>query len=323
MIDARRLRTLHAVATHGTVTAAAAVLGYSGPAVSQQLAALEREVGVSLTERDGRTLVLTPAAEVLLAHAEVLFAQLDAAEGDLAALRDEVSGRVTLACIPSASAAIVPAAWRALRDEAAHVRLDLVEMEAEESIPALHRRDVDIAVVHAYAIEPKPLDPTFAVEPLIVDPVWVAVPAAHPAAAGPEIALADLGDEPFVAARTGTRCADMTQRACALAGFVPDVVARATDFAVQLELVAAGIGVALVPELTVRHLPAGVRLVAPAEPLTRTLEAVSRRGGDRHPAVRLVLDRLVAAARDYRPEAAAQARASTSSGPTTAGLART
>jgi len=307
MIDPRRLRTLHAVATHGTVTAAAAVLGYSGPAVSQQLAALEREVGVQLTQRDGRTLVLTPAADVLLAHAEVLFAQLDAAEGDLAALRDEVSGQVALACIPSASAAIVPTAWRALRAEAPHVRLELVEMEAEESIPALHRRDVDIAVVHAYAIEPKPLDPTFAVQPLLVDPVWVAVPADHAAAGLDRVDLAALRDEPFVAARSGTRCADMTQRACALAGFVPDVVARATDFAVQLNLVAAGLGVALVPELTIRRLPDGVRLVAPAEPISRGVQAVSRRGGDRHPAVRLVLDQLAAAAAAHRSPASVPA----------------
>ena len=230
---------------------------------------------------------------------------------------------MVLGCIPSAGAALVPAAWQALRAEAPQVRMKLVEMEAEESIPALHRRVVDIAVVHAYAIEPKPLDPAFATQPLLVDPVWVAVPADHPVAGADVVDLAAVRDAPFVSARTGTRCAEMTQRACALAGFVPDVVARATDFAVQLELVAAGVGIALVPELTIRRVPPGVRLVAPAEPITRSVQAVSRRGGDRHPAVRLVLDRLGAAAAGYRPTATAQARASVISGSTTAGLART
>lgn len=296
MIDLRRLRVLHAVATHGTVTEAARVLGYSGPAVSQQLAALEREVGTELTQRSGRTLTMTPAADVLLAHAEILFAQLDAAEGDLVTLRGQASGHVTLGCIPSASAAIVPAAWRALHAVAPNVRLELVEMEAEESIPALHRRDIDVAVVHSYDLAPNPLDPTFEVAELLVDPVWVAVPADHPAADRVEIPLGELRADPFIAARTGTRCADMTQRACAAAGFVPDVVARATDFVVQLQLVAAGIGVALIPAMGIDHLPADVHLVRPAPSINRRVRVVSRRGGDRHPAVRLVLDQLTHAA---------------------------
>jgi DNA-binding transcriptional LysR family regulator len=299
VIDLRRLRVLHAVATHGTVTEAARVLGYSGPAVSQQLAALEREVGAQLTQRSGRTLTMTPAADVLLAHAEILFAQLDAAEGDLVTLRGQVSGHVLLGCIPTASAAIVPAAWRALRAAAPNVRLELVEMEAEESIPALHRRDIDVAVVHAYELAPQPLDPTFEVTELLVDPVWIAVSAGHRAAEQIEIPLADLRTDQFVAARTGTRCADMTQRACALAGFVPDVVARATDFAVQLRLVAAGVGVALIPAMGIDHLPADVRLLQPATPISRGVRAVSRRGGDRHPGVRLVVDQLAAASATY------------------------
>ncbi len=88
----------------------------------------------------------------------------------------------------------------------------------------------------------------------------------------------------------------MIQRACARAGFVPRVVARATDFAVLLSLVAAGAGVTLVPALAARQLPPQVRLVPPAEPVTRQVFTVSRRGGDRKPAVRVVLDALADAA---------------------------
>ena len=95
MLDVRRLRVLHAVSAYGSVTAAAAALGYSAPAVSQQLAALEREVGMRLTERAGRGVELTPAAHILVGHTDALLARLDAAEADLAALRDPIAGRVT------------------------------------------------------------------------------------------------------------------------------------------------------------------------------------------------------------------------------------
>ena len=104
MLDLRRLRVLHAVSAYGSVTAAAGALGYSAPAVSQQLAALEREVKINLTERRGRRLVLTPAAMILVGHTDTLLAQLDAAEADLAALRDQIAGQVTLAAFPSAAA---------------------------------------------------------------------------------------------------------------------------------------------------------------------------------------------------------------------------
>src|SRR6476646_9681100 len=264
MLDVRRLRVLHAVSAYGSVTAAAAALGYSAPAVSQQLAALEREVGMRLTERAGRGVELTPAAHILVGHTDALLARLDAAEADLAALRDQVAGRVAVAAFPSAAAGFVPAAWAALAGSAPQVRLDLTEMEPEESLPAVLRGETDVAVAHEYDLLPRPLAP--------------------------------LGGLPFLAPRDTTSCAEMIQRACARAGFVPRVVARASDFAVLLSLVAAGAGVTLVPGLAARWLPPRVRLVPPADPVTRRVFAVSRRGGDRKPAVRVVLDALSDAA---------------------------
>jgi DNA-binding transcriptional LysR family regulator len=293
MLDMRRLRVLHAVSAHGSVTAAAAALGYSAPAVSQQLAALEREVGMQLTERAGRGIGLTTAAGLLVAHTDALLAQLDAAEADLAALRDQVAGRVTLAAFPSAAAAIVPAAWATLAGSAPHVQLDLVEMEPEEALPAAARGEVDLAIAHEYDLLPRPLDPLFERRELLTDPVCVAVPASSSAAAGP-LELRSLTSQPFLAPRSNTSCAEMIQRACARAGFVPRVVARASDFHVLLSLVAAGAGVTLVPRLAAWPLPPGVALVQPAEPVTRQIFTVSRRGGDRKPAVRVVLDALTA-----------------------------
>jgi DNA-binding transcriptional LysR family regulator len=296
MLDVRRLRVLHAVAGYGSVTAAAAALGYSAPAVSQQLAALEREVGMILTERAGRGVSLTPAALILVAHTDALLARLEAAEADLAALRDQVAGRVALAAFPSAAASLVPAAWAALADSAPQVRLDLTEMEPEESLPAVLRGETDVAVAHEYDLLPRPLDSLFERRDLLADPVSLAVPAGHPLAGQPAIALADLADQPFLAPREATSCGEMIRRACARAGFAPRVTARATDFGVLLALVAAGAGVTLVPALAARQLPPGVCLVPPAEPVTRQVFTVSRRGGDRKPAVRVVLDALSAAA---------------------------
>ena len=294
MLDVRRLRVLHAVSAYGSVTAAAAALGYSAPAVSQQLAALEREVGMRLTERAGRGVELTPAAHILVGHTDALLARLDAAEADLAALRDQIAGRVALAAFPSAAASLVPAAWAALADSAPQVRLDLTEMEPEESLPAVLRNETDVAVAHEYDLLPRPLDPLFERRDLLDDPVVLAIPPDY-SADGP-VALATLAGQPFLAPRQGTSCAEMIQRACARAGFVPRVVARASDFQVLLSLVAAGAGVTLVPGLAARWLPPGVRLVPPAEPVTRRVFAVSRRGGDRKPAVRVVLDALSTAA---------------------------
>jgi len=294
MLDVRRLRVLHAVSAYGSVTAAAAALGYSAPAVSQQLAALEREVGMRLTERAGRGVELTPAAHILVGHTDALLARLDAAEADLAALRDQIAGRVTLAAFPSAAAGLVPAAWAALAGSAPQVRLDLTEMEPEESLPAVLRGETDVAVAHEYDLLPRPLDPLFERRELLDDPVVLAIPADYPAD-GP-VPLAELAGQPFLAPRQATSCAEMIQRACARAGFVPRVVARASDFQVLLSLVAVGAGVTLVPGLAARWLPPRVRLVPPADPVTRRVFTVSRRGGDRKPAVRVVLDALSEAA---------------------------
>jgi DNA-binding transcriptional LysR family regulator len=310
MLDLRRLRVLHAVHGHGSVTAAAAVLGYSAPAISQQLARLEREVGMRLTERVGRGIGLTPAAEILVAHTDALLAQLDAAEADVAALRDHVAGSVRLAAFPSAGATLVPRVWAALAASAPHVELDLEELEPDESLAAITQGRLDIAVAHEYDVLPRPLGPEFERRELLADPVFLAVPAdwidrlapdATGAAgatggAGDGIALAAFAREPFLTARNGTSCAEMTRRACAYAGFVPRVVARANEFPVLLGLVAAGAGIALIPELAAVHLPGSVRLVRPARPIVRQIFAVSRRGGDRKPAVRVVLEALTAAA---------------------------
>ena len=138
-----------------------------------------------MTERAGRGLELTPAALILVGHTDALLARLDAAEADLAALRDQIAGRVALAAFPTAAASLVPAAWAALAASAPQVRLELTEMEPEESLPAVLRGETDVAVAHEYDLLPRPLDPLFERRELLDDPVLLAVPAGHPLAAAP------------------------------------------------------------------------------------------------------------------------------------------
>ena len=173
------------------------------------------------------------------------------------------------------------------------MQLDLVEIEPEEALPAAARGEIDLAIAHEYDLLPRPLDPLCERRELLSDPVCVAVPASSARTEGP-VELRSLTGQPFLAPRSNTSCAEMIQRACARAGFVPRVVARASDFHVLLSLVAAGAGVTLVPRLAAWRLPPGVDCVQPAEPVTRQIFTVSRRGGDRQPAVRVVLDALTA-----------------------------
>jgi DNA-binding transcriptional LysR family regulator len=295
MLEIRRLRLLHALAGHGTVTAAAEKLHLSGPAVSQQLARLERETGIQLVERDGRRLKLTDAGRVLVAHTEIVLGQLAVAEADLVALRTEISGTVRLAAFPTAAATVVPEMWARLHTERGHrLQLQLIEMESEHSIPALQRAEIDIAVAQAYDdLLPRPLPTECERHDIREDPILVA--DRDPAGDEAQDTAADLSSlagRPWILPIPSTFCHEMVQRACGAAGFVPRPVAHCNDFASMLALVAAGAGVALVPQLATRSRPRGVTLRRPCQRIVRTIFAVTARRGDRHPAVRVVLDEL-------------------------------
>ena len=239
-----------------------------------------------------------------MAHTDALLVQLDSAEADLAALRDQVSGRVALAAFPSAAATVVAAAWTALATSAPHVQLQLEEMEPEESLPAVLRGEADVAVAHSTTSSPGPWTRCSSGASCSTDPVLLAVPDGfradgQPVPDGAPVLLASLGDTPFLAPRANTSCAEMIQRACARAGFVPRVVARRPQ---RLRPAQPGRGRGLVvtrppawrPGRCLRGL-----LLPPAEPVTRKIFTVSRRGGDRQPAVRVVLDAHSEAARSY------------------------
>ncbi|HEX6744157.1 MAG TPA: LysR family transcriptional regulator, partial [Solirubrobacteraceae bacterium] len=276
--------------------ATAQALGYSAPAVSQHLAALERQVGVSLLERQGRRVALTPAARLLVGRTERVLAELEAAEAEIAAGDGSVRGGVRLAAFPTAAATLVPAAMAAFATCHPGAEVLLSELEPEDALPALKLGEADVAVIHEYDFSPRANDPSVELTPLAEDPIHVAVPAGHPAA-GPEIALEALAGERWVAGYLDTACHRVVVTACRAAGFEPRIVARSNDFRVVLALVAAGQGVALVPGLAVDGVPAGVCLAAPADRrLARRVVGAVRAGGGGRPAVAALLDALGEAA---------------------------
>lgn len=284
MLDVRRVRLLRDLSVHGTVTATAEALHLTGPAVSQQLAALEREVGMALLEKQGRRLRLTTAGRLLVEHAEVILGSLAAAEADLQALRDGGKGLVHIAVFPSAARVLIPRLWRELRES---LELRILEREPDPAVDALRHREADIAVVHAYSLLPREVPPGCEQHRLTDDPVLLTLPAALAAreglAPGEPADLARFAGDDWLMPGPETSCHELTRRACGSAGFVPHPVAIASDFSVLTALVAAEAGVALVPRMALPPDTQGVSLHPPTQPITRTISAFTRAGEAHHP----------------------------------------
>ncbi|MEP7090486.1 MAG: LysR family transcriptional regulator [Nocardioidaceae bacterium] len=266
----------------GTIAAVARQLHQTAPGVSMQIAALEREVGVALTEKDGRSVRLTPAGRLLAQHGIDVVERLTLAEMEVQALRDGAAGTYRMAAFPSAARTIVAATWADLRTAGQDsLRIELVEMEPAESSSALRAGNVDLAITHTYS-SLEPIDSRgLSIWPLRVEPVWLAVPAAR-GLTGP-VDLQQFAAEDWLVPRPETSCCDMVIRACGAAGFAPRVTAEATDFGVLLALVAVGAGVALVPELAIDRLPDGVRLLALERPVERHLFLAARSSSSADP----------------------------------------
>jgi DNA-binding transcriptional LysR family regulator len=259
----------------GTIAAVANQLHQTAPGVSMQIAALEREVGVALTEKDGRSVRLTPAGRLLAQHGLDVMERLMLAEMEVHALRDGAAGTYRVAAFPSAARTLVAATWSDLITAGQDsLRIELVEMEPGESSRALRAGDVDLAITHTYS-SLEPMDSrNLSIWPLRVEPVWLAVPAVRQMTG--TVDLQQLAAEDWLVPRQETSCYDMVVRACGAAGFAPRVTAQATDFAVLLALVGVGAGVALVPELAIDRLPDGVQLLALEQPIDRHLFLAAR-----------------------------------------------
>ncbi len=276
MLDIRKLRMLSRLQRLGTITAVAEELHLTAPGVSMQLAALEKELEVQLTERRGRRVALTAAGIVLAEHGHEILDRISLAELELDSIRAGTIGRYVLAAFPSAARTFVA---DALRRNSERFTLDvhLKTSEPEAALDALGAGSVDLAVVHSYTNVPRVIPRGVTTETIGTEPVWLAVRRTHATLGGSGSArLEDYAEQPWIVPTDDLTCFTMVERACSMAGFQPRIAAETMDFAVQLELVAAGVGVALVPDLTVASLPSGVELRRTAIPIERTILLAAR-----------------------------------------------
>ena len=294
--DVQALRVIRAIADEGSITAAAASLGYSQPALSQQMKRLEQRLGVPVIERVGRSVRLTEAGRVLARHAPAVTTALDAAAGELAELRGLRAGRVRLIAFPSASPTVVP---RLLSDLAEHhpgITITYVEAEPPEAVDAVREDRADIALTFSYPGDRD--DPHgssargLAVRAVGSDDLLAVLPEGHPAAAGERVEVSELADENWIAGCP--RCRGHLLELCGRAGFEPRIGFETDNFVAVEGLVAQGIGVATLPRMAVESFPLMPGVITRPLPHAeaRTLHVVTAHGAERVPAVRIALAAL-------------------------------
>ncbi len=295
MIDAAGLRVMKAIADHGSFTGAAAALGYSQPAVSQMVRRLEQRTGTVLVERLGRTVRLTEAGAVLARHAVNVLAALDAAEEEISAIAGLKAGRVRLMAFPSSSATLVPTALALVKSRHPDVSVSFTEAEPPESLAALRAGECDLAVAFAYegtdlGRGEENLD-SFVTHKLLDDDVRLAVPKDHRLAGESVARISDLSQEAWIAGCP--RCRGHLVQVCERGGFTPTVGFETEDYVAVLGFVAAGLGVALIPDLILRS--AGhddVAILSTDPPSRRTVHVVTTPDLERVPAVQVTLAAL-------------------------------
>ena len=288
MLDLRRLRLLRELSARGTIGAVADSLSYSPSAVSQQLAALEKEAGVQLLEKSGRNVRLTAAAQTLVGHADALLARVEEAESELCAMTGQVNGTVRIAAFQSAGLFLLAPALKRLTAVHPALRAEVEDAEAETTLPSLALGQLDLVLGDEYPFVPRRPDPRIEVEPLLREQFRVVLPAEHPLAHdGGPVPLAALRDEPWAAGKAPGDYAALTVRACrSMGGFEPEVRHRSNDLLIILALVAAGQAVTLLPDLVgaARDPAVAVRDIAEGR-LERTVFTAIRRSSTRRPAL--------------------------------------
>ncbi|WP_131737841.1 LysR family transcriptional regulator [Actinomadura roseirufa] len=295
MMDLGRLRVLRELKLRGTVAAVADALGYSPSAVSQQLAQLQREVGVAVVERAGRRLRLTPAGEVLAEHAELLLAGARRAEEAAVAASGRVAGVVRLVGFQTALLHILAPALPRLAEMYPDLVLDVVDEEFVRVLRALVLQEIDVVLTDEYSHLPRPRQAELVSEVLVTERMRIALPQEHPLVrAGGPVTLADLAGQAWAIGHVGTNHADLLERTCVeLGGFRPDVRYRSNDLLVMFAMVARGGAACLVPDLALAEREEGiaVRDIAGTR-VDRRMVLWTRGGAGVRPSVRAVLAEL-------------------------------
>jgi DNA-binding transcriptional LysR family regulator len=306
MLHVGRVRVLSEVVRRGSFSGAAEALSYTQSAVSQAVARLEAETGTTLIVRDRGGVRPTAAGASLVEHAEAIFARIEAAEADLAAVLGVRAGRLRMASFPSAGATLMPLAIATFRARHPDVALTLAEGEPEEIAPRLRVGEFDLALLFEFPGTRERHGARLRTQLLLEDPMLVALPAEHALAGKPALSLSDLRDQDWVQTSATSPCARHVVRSCVAAGFEPKVTFESDDYETVQGLVAAGVGVALIPQLALTHVHPGivVRSLAPRSPARRVVAATIGAAGV-SPAARTMIKILADVAKRYTEEPAA------------------
>jgi molybdate transport repressor ModE-like protein len=301
MLDVKRMAVLREVVARGSFSAAADALHLSQSAVSQQVAALEKEVGQPLLERTSAGPKLTPAGEALAAHADAVIARLEEAERELAEIAGLEGGRLRLMSFPTASATLVTRGMSEFNRRFPNIELGFSEGEPEDSIPALRSGEIDIAVAFDYPAFPEKFGRDTESELILEEPMRVALPPGHPLAASKTVKVEALADEDWLCGEKPSSCREHILSLCRLCGFEPKISFQSDDYQVLQGLVAAGLGVTLLPDLAGEHSGVELRDVAPDVPMRRVW-AVTREAASRSPATDEMLAILRGVGESYTGE---------------------
>ena len=300
MLNLSRLNVLREVVARGSFSAAAEALSYSQSAVSQAIATLEGEVGTTLIERDRRGVRPTAAGAALVGHTEGILAQIEAAEAEVATIAGGRAGRLRVASFPTAGASLMPLAIASFRVAYPDVTLSLVEGEPEEIAPRLRSGEFDLALLFEFEGVGERLAAGIKRFELLDDPLHLALPRDHPLSERRAPRLEDLRDEPWVQTSVASPCARHVVRSCHLAGFEPRVSFESDDYQTVQGLVAAGVGVALIPQLALSTVREDIRIreLSPMSPVRKVLAATPR-AASVTPAVATMLEVLREVARKH------------------------
>ena len=294
-MDPRRLLIFRTVVRNGSIGAGARELGWTQPAVSQHLAALEKEVGTQLLLRSSSGVTPTEAGRRLAAHAEAIAAQLEAAEQELEDITALRRGTVRFGTFPSAAALLLPPVLARLRETAPDLDVTFDELEPPEAITALREGELDLALVFRYPGTDVDAEGTLEWTALMEDRVLAVLPTEHPRAHDPELTLGDLSEEQWIAGCE--RCRANLLNNARRAGFQPRIRHSTDDATVVQRLVQHGGGVSLMPETALEASPVDAVVIRALPGLEdRTIGLVNRRGAMSIPAVGALRDALVAEA---------------------------
>lgn len=296
MLDVNRLRMLVELSRRGTLSAVADALSYSKASVSQQLSALEREVGVPLLRRVGRGVQFTPQGNVLVAEAIGILDQLEHAEVAVAESLTEVTGTVHIAVFQSTAHSLLPGALNALREQHPALRVEVTESDPETGLVGVSSRDFDLILAEQYPGRTRPIHADLDRVVLVHDAITLARQPGMPETADPVAALWSTRDEPWVLEPAGTASRAWAEQLCRTAGFEPDVRFEVADLTAHVRLIRAGLAVGLLPELVWAGEPPTVALTALPDEPRREIFSSARRVSAAAPSIRAVRRALASAA---------------------------